>query len=449
MPQNAGDPDSCIADGVCDHEPKDSSASVSPSEKQSTADVSLFSGEVTKSATVEDTLPSDQPSYEQPFEDGLRRISTERPPSDATSLRNTVSRVTTDAEGNTYPEGGLRAWLVVLGSFMGFFGSLGLINSIGTFEAFIKEHQLKEVTSGKVGWIFGVYIFLTFLFGVQIGPLFDARGPFLLMLAGSILTISQIIALGWCTEFWHFMLTIGVAGGLGASLIFTPSVAAVGHWFLEKRGTATGIATTGGSIGGIVFPLTLQSLFPKIGFAWATRVVALICLVSVATACLLVRSRLPKKPISKDVLPDFRIFKDLELLVTTMGVFFIEFGCFIPIAYISSYAMAHGVSSKFSYQLLAIHNAGSSFGRWLPGYFSDFLGRFNMLIATVALCVVCTLCLWLPANGNLPLTIVYCVVFGFASGSNISLTPVCISQLTVIENYGRYYATVYTIVSFR
>jgi MFS family permease len=46
------------------------------------------------------------------------------------------------------------------------------------------------------------------------------------------------------------------------------------------------------------------------------------------------------------------------------------------------------------------------------------------------------------------LTIVYALLFGFASGSNISLTPVCVGQLCATEEYGRYYATCYTLVAF-
>lgn len=448
MPKTPRDSVSSATDGVRDHEPT-SPATPTPPSFQSTAEK--------QPATEKNLEPSAQPTYDQPrslhdgqsLDDGLRRIPTEGLPSDASAIRNTVSRVTTDAEGNTYPEGGLHAWLVVFGCFAGLFGSLGLVNTIGTFQAYIESHQLKDYSSGDIGWIFGMYAFMTFFCGVQIGPIFDARGPFYLVLAGAILVIAQMIAIGFCTEYWHFMLTIGVAGGMGASLIFTPAISAVSHWFLEKRGSSTGIAATGGSVGGVVFPLALQSLFPKIGFAWATRVVALICLFLVATACLLIRSRLPKKPVSKEnMLPDFRIFREPKFALTTAGIFFVEWGLFIPISYISSYAMAHGTSTALSYQLLAILNAGSFFGRWLPGFFADFLGRFNTLIATVALCLLCNVCLWLPAKGNLPLMIVYCAIFGFASGSNISLTPVCIGQLCKTEHYGRYYATAYTVVSF-
>ncbi|GLA54804.1 hypothetical protein AnigIFM63604_001112 [Aspergillus niger] len=392
---------------------------------------------------------SNVPQAETMLEDGLQRPSSGASDSESFAHSAPMSRVTTDADGNTYPEGGLEAWLVVFGSFMGLFGSLGLVNTIGTFQAYIEDHQLKDYSSGTTGWIFGMYAFLTFFCGVQIGPVFDAKGPRFLVFSGAVLVIVMMVALGFCTQYWHFMLVIGIAGGVGASLIFTPAIAAIGHFFNEKRGVATGIAATGGSVGGVVFPLTLEALFPKIGFAWATRVVALLCLISVAIACLLIKSRLPKKPaVKENMMPDFRIFREPKFALTTAGVFFIEWGLFIPISYISSYALAHGVSSQFSYQILAILNAGSFFGRGIPGFVADYLGRFNTLIVTVALCLICNACLWLPAGNSVPVMVVYCVIFGFASGSNISLTPVCISQLCKIENYGRYYATAYTIVSF-
>ncbi|KAE8423676.1 MFS monocarboxylate transporter [Aspergillus pseudocaelatus] len=347
-----------------------------------------------------------------------------------------------------YPEGGLRGWLCVFGSFMGLVGSLGLINSIGTFQAYLETHQLQQYGSGKTGWIFGLFTFLTFFGGIQVGPIFDARGPRLLVCFGSLLIMAMMISLGFCKTFWEFFLCIGVAGGIGTSLIFTPALSAPGHFFFEKRGLATGIAASGGSIGGIIFPLVLESLFQKIGFAWATRVIALICLVSLLIGCFLITSRLPTKSFSKEnICPDLRIFRSSEFLFTTLAIFFIEWGLFIPISYISSYALAHGLPTKISYQLLAILNAGSFFGRLVPGYLADRFGRFNMLIITVGLCLVCNCCFWLPARGSLPLLVIYCCLFGFASGSNISLTPVCIGQLCKTEHYGRYYATAYTVVS--
>lgn len=260
-------------------------------------------------------------------------------------------------------------------------------------------------------------------------------------------------------EYWHFIIVFGVLGGIGTSLIFTPAVSAIGHFFMTGRANATGIAAAGGSVGGVIFPLMLQSLFPKVGWAWATRCQGFIFIILLILANLLIRTRLPPRP-GGSVLPDFKIFRQPAFLLVTVGTYFLEWGLFIPITYLASYSLQSGaMSPTFAYQIVAIFNAGSSLGRWAPGYMADKFGRYNTMVGTVFLCMSSSLGLWLPAtmlsteagaNNTtiLGLTIGYAVLMGFASGSNISLTPVCVGMLCETEEYGRYYATCYTIVSF-
>ncbi|KAF2458321.1 major facilitator superfamily domain-containing protein [Lineolata rhizophorae] len=375
-------------------------------------------------------------------------------------LDHYTSSVPETSEGeHTYPEGGLQAWLVVFGSFCGMTTAFGLINCIGPIQAYIMTHQLESYEESTVGWIFSVYIFLTFFCGIQIGPVFDTYGPRLLLLAGSFCLCTSVLTLGVCTEYYQFMLCFGILNGIGTSLIFSPAISAVCHFFLRKRGNATGIAAAGGSVGGTIFPLMLQSLIPKVGFGWATRILGFVLAVLCVLCCTLVRSRLPPKP-GSSVMPDFRIFARADMALTTAGIFFMEWGLFIPISYLTSYMLSTGATSEtFSYQLIAILNAGSCFGRWLPGYVADRFGRFNLMLLAILLCAVTTLGLWLPASilsmdesnrfdtAIVVLVIVYAAAFGFASGSNISLTPVCVGQLCETQEYGRYYATAYSVVS--
>ncbi|KAL1795386.1 hypothetical protein ACET3X_007202 [Alternaria dauci] len=359
----------------------------------------------------------------------------------------------------TYPEGGLGAWSVVLGSFLGLIASLGMMNTVGIYHAYIAEHYLADYSESTVSWIFSMYVFLSFFCGLQIGPIFDAHGPRLLVLAGSILLCLSNFLLGLCTLYWQFFLVFGVLGGLGTSLIFTPAFAAVSHFFLQKRGNATGIAAAGGSLGGVIFPLALEKLIPNVGFPWATRIIGFITLFCCIGACVLIRSRLPPKA-GQSVWPDFRIFSQKSYFLLTVGIFMMEWALFIPITYLTTFAISTGAfEPSFSYQLIAIFNAGSCLGRWVPGLLADKLGRFNSMIAALAVCSATSLVFWLPASLLTPtteaevaaikaLSIVYAVIFGFASGSNISLTPVCVGQLCDTNVYGRYYATCYTVVSF-
>jgi MFS family permease len=93
-------------------------------------------------------------------------------------------------------------------------------------------------------------------------------------------------------------------------------------------------------------------------------------------------------------------------------------------------------------------NVGSFFGRWIPGFYADKIARYNPLILSVTLNIIAILCIWLPAGNATAGFVIFALLFGFASGSNVSLTPVCIRQLCPTESYGRYYATCYTVVSF-
>ena len=153
-----------------------------------------------------------------------------------------------------------------------------------------------------------------------------------------------------CLEYWHFIVVFGINGGVGTSLLFTPSIAAIGHFFNRRRGNATGIAATGCAFGGIVFPLLLQSLIPKVGFAWATRVMGFIILFLCIIANLLIKSNLPRSLAAKSPHPDFRILSQPTFAMTVLGSFLIEWALFVPLTYLTSYAIQQGFSQAFAYQ---------------------------------------------------------------------------------------------------
>ena len=99
----------------------------------------------------------------------------------------------------SYPEGGVRAWLVVFGSFSGMTASFGLMNTIGTFQAYISTHQLSSYSPSAVGWIFSLYVFLGFFCGVQIGPVFDAKGPRWIVVAGTVCLLGAMVGVAFST----------------------------------------------------------------------------------------------------------------------------------------------------------------------------------------------------------------------------------------------------------
>ncbi|GME65167.1 MFS transporter [Neofusicoccum parvum] len=346
-----------------------------------------------------------------------------------------------------YPEGGLQAWLVIVGAWCAMIPSMGLLNTIGVLQAWVAEHQLQNYSESTVGWIFSSYAFFLYIGAAQVGSVFDRYGVKPLVIPGSIGMVASTMCLSVSKEYYQFLLSFGILGGLSASLLFTPSISAVGHWFCKRRALATGIACTAGGIGGIIFPLIILHLAPRIGFPWAIRVIGLINASTCLTASLLLRTRIPPSPHSRASI-DLRALRDPPYAATTLAIFLVEFAVFIPLTYISAYALRAGVPAGRAYRLAALLNAGSVPGRALPGCAADRLGRFNVMAATAAVCAACVLALWLPARGSEPAVTAFAVLFGFWSGAAISLTPVCVAQVCRIEDYGKRNGTTFSLSSF-
>lgn len=119
-----------------------------------------------------------------------------KPGTDLEKQRTTAS---TASYQETYPEGGLQAWSVVAGSWFTLFASLGLMNTLGTFQAYVLNNQLKEYSEGTVGWVFSVYTFLAFFCGVYIGPVFDKYGPRWLVITGAVFTVGGMVFMSFAT----------------------------------------------------------------------------------------------------------------------------------------------------------------------------------------------------------------------------------------------------------
>ncbi|CAK7202164.1 hypothetical protein SEUCBS139899_004884 [Sporothrix eucalyptigena] len=354
-------------------------------------------------------------------------------------------------DGTDHPDGGYEAWVTLFGCFCSFFAALSMMNSIGVYQSWISVHELSTEPVGNVGWISGFYNFMSFFAGIPLGPYFDARGPRFLSLCGALLLLVTYLLLGVCRRYEHFFLCFGVLGSISTCLLFTSAIGTIQHWFFHRRGFATGIAISGGSVGGIVSSQVLGGLLPKVGLAWTTRAIALIMLPFLTGSVLLMKSRpsiLATSGSKKRIIPDATILMHRRTAVLALGALFVELGLFIPMTYIASYAQAQGMSLHTAYLMVTLMNVGSLLGRWLPGWLGDKLGRFNTQVAALSLCLVSILGIWKSAGDKLAVLTVFVLLFGLGSGSGISLVPVCIAQLCKTEDYGKYFTAIYSVGSF-
>ncbi|KAF3036097.1 hypothetical protein E8E12_007999 [Didymella heteroderae] len=358
----------------------------------------------------------------------------------------TASQIARD----TFPEGGLRAWLVVVAAWLLLFPSFGFMVSIGTLQDYWGQDQLSNLSASTIGWIPSVFVYLALALGLFVGPLFDKYGPRWIALCGSTGELIMIFLLAECKTFWQMMLCCGVLGGLAGALLTTTSLAAVAHWFKERRGLTQGIAMMGSSCGGLVIPLVLRTTLPKYGYAWSLRILGFIFLFCFIIGNILIKARLPPSAeAKKKAIVSLSIYADLRLSLFTVAVFGFEVVLFGALGILPTYAtLSTSFSPDTGFYLIAILNGVSCLGRILPGYAADKIGRFNTLAVMIVFTLVFMLVLWLPVGStSLPALYAFSALFGFGTGSWMALTPACIGQLCRAEEFGRYYGSIYFIAS--
>ena len=81
------------------------------------------------------------------------------------------------------------------------------------------------------------------------GPIYDAGYTRTLLFCGTFLTVLGMMMTSISKTYWEFMLAQGVTVGIGCGLLFLPSVVIMSQYFTTKMAFATGIASTGSSLG--------------------------------------------------------------------------------------------------------------------------------------------------------------------------------------------------------
>lgn len=284
-----------------------------------------------------------------------------------------------------FPDGGRDAWLCVAGSAASLFCSFGWVNAVGVFQEYYQNVALRQYSPSTVGWIVSTEVFLTMFMLPWVGLWYDNFGPRLLLLVGTFLHVFGLMMTSLAKEYYQFFLAQSVCSALGAGMIFGPALACNQTWFWKKRGLASGISAAGSSLGGVIFPIVMGRMIDKTGFPWAIRTCAFTILALMIFANLTVKTRLPPKKRKFDLMAFVRPFTEVPFLMLAVGMFLFYYALFMPIAFIVADAVEHGMSVELAQYLVSILNAASVFGRTLPGFIGDKIGRCNTLI------IFCTL----------------------------------------------------------
>ncbi|KAF7375852.1 MFS general substrate transporter [Mycena sanguinolenta] len=273
---------------------------------------------------------------------------------------------------------------------------------------FYVRDYLNQSSSSSISWIGSVNGLLIVSSGLVFGRVYD-RGHFrLLMYGGCSLQAFSLFMLSLCQRqhLYQMFLAQGIGLGLGAGMVYVPSIAVISHYFQKRRALAMAIVASGSSFGAVVNPILLNNLLENgIPFGTAVRVSAAMISGLLLIACM-----------------------TYLMFFATLGLAMYCIAFYFPLFFLQLDAITHGIDPNFSFYALVILNASAFVGRVTPGFFAHSLGIANMVAGSAGCGSV--LILGMIGLSNIANTAVLAVLYGFSSGVFITMLAPLVAVLT-------------------
>ncbi|CAA7262221.1 unnamed protein product [Cyclocybe aegerita] len=325
-------------------------------------------------------------------------------------------------------DGGFHAWSTAMGGCITVATTFGYANSFGVYQDFYTRSH--TASASAISWIGSTQLFCLLAMALPAGKLLDMGYFRLTTMVGTFVYVFSLFMVSICDpqKYYQLYLAQGLGVGIGSGLLYIPCLAVQSHHWRARRGLAMGIAATGTSIGGIIFPIMLNELFKgSMGFAWGVRVSAFVVLAMLLAANALMSAKANFN--AKKVQPDLKgIMTDIPYLISIFAVFVMDWGVFFPYFYLQLFAVVHGVDSKTAFYSIAILNAAALPGRIFPNMLADHVGPYNVAIPCVLFCAV--LIYAMLAIKTVGGVIGFGILYGFLSGAILSLAAPAFATLS-------------------
>ena len=307
-----------------------------------------------------------------------------------TSFGVTTETKETRALEFVQPDGGLYALLVLFcisvcrGIIFGIHNSFGII-----FVHLNKIHEQDPRAAMKVSLVGSIGFGIIFFLSPVTGILCDKLGLRLTAFIGSVIaTLGMFSSSFFVNNLLVLYCTYGLFGA-GSSLIYTPSLAILGHYFNRRIGIANGLVQAGGCVFSIFMPPLLTFLFGKIGVANTLRFLSgliaslMICVLSFKPLLKV----LPTESKSKNFLDSvFHVdnFRNRKYIIWALSVTVAFLGMYVPFYYVIEYAEDNDIHGTKGHILLICIAISSGIARLLCGKISDLPGLNPILLMQVS-----------------------------------------------------------------
>ncbi|KAF8469766.1 major facilitator superfamily domain-containing protein [Kalaharituber pfeilii] len=355
---------------------------------------------------------------------------------------------------HSFPDGGLHAWLQVVCGFLLMANTWGLIVSWGVFQTHYASLKPPLASPSAISWIGSIQSCLSYFLGAFCGRPFDLGYAKAMTWTGTILITLGLLLTSFSGEFndtgapvyWQVILSQGFLLGLGMGCTVIQQVALAASYFKRKRGFAISLCSLGGSVGGMIYPIIIRNMLPKLGYHWTLRAFALIVSCFLMIACLLVKQRTEtidqrpardgiKRGIKGQLVSGVKLLKDIIWgdwpYITLIGaMFWTCMGIFSPFFYMESFTFGANIDLKGigSIYLVSTMNVGGAAGRIGSGLLADIIGPVTTQFICITLGAIAVFA-WIGIR-TIGTLLCFAAVYGALAGAMISLPSTSAARLT-------------------
>uniref|UniRef100_A0A1L8DEH1 Putative monocarboxylate transporter n=1 Tax=Nyssomyia neivai TaxID=330878 RepID=A0A1L8DEH1_9DIPT len=331
------------------------------------------------------------------------------------------------------PDGGTRAWLIVISSFFCNGIIFGVINTYSVIYLRLQE-ELKmrgdPEASSKSALVGSLTIGSTFLLSPVAGILTDKIGLRQTAILGGILTSCGLLASSFVTHNINALyLTYGIMYGFGAALTYTPCLSILGYYFKRYLGKVNGFVTAGSSVFTAIFPFLINWLISSYGLSTALRVEAAISSLIILCALLYTpltpkttqtRVRSEAAPPARKSLINVDNWKKKRYVIWALSIPVALFGYFVPYVHMSKFITVAFAGNDINLPVMCLGIA-SGVGRLVFGFIADLPKINRILLQQVSFCFIGIMTMFLPITSSYALLLVFVLAMGLFDGCFISL----------------------------
>ncbi|GAB7354677.1 hypothetical protein MBLNU459_g5101t2 [Dothideomycetes sp. NU459] len=349
-----------------------------------------------------------------------------------TSEETTVSELEAAVHSNALAQmgrlprqdGGKGAWLFLFGACIIEVTAWGFPYCFGVFRSYFYDNPPFERESiVSVGGVLSngvLQISLPFvIYYVNNFP----RQRKTIMWLGCVLCTSSAIGAGFAKTAIQLVICIGLLYGIGAGMLFGPSIHLMSEWFRARKSLAYGAICAAGAAAGAGLPPVYTVCLGRYGYKVTLVGWGIVTFIVTSIGLFCVQPRVPVTVVPKPSKKDFDFLQKplfYVILVATVVQALAHYG---PSLYLPSFGNDFGLTPTQGSLLVSLLNLAQAIGQPLQGMLADHRQSFYipMLISTIGASLEVFL-IWGFAR-NLWSLVLFSLAFGSTAGGFAVLRP--------------------------